>query len=168
GWVLIVYHILPVHNLFPYTTLFRSYYSTKTQDLPTVKDRGKVPDMTGYVTAGQVTDWSKIKSAVIKFNTTLPGGTVLGQIVFKGKDLTLKTDAGKTSYFRAAVMGETINPFLTENTSIKVVGKSTVNTRLHYQDTDRQDHYINVPTMTKEYNDNVDTMKSSDFALNNI
>lgn len=147
---------------------FTTYYSTKTQDLPTVKDRGKVPDMTGYVTAGQVTDWSKIKSAVIKFNTTLPGGTVLGQIVFKGKDSTLKTDAGKTSYFRAAVMGETINPFLTENTSIKVVGKSTVNTRLHYQDTDRQDHYINVPTMTKEYNDNVDTMKSSDFALNNI
>lgn len=59
---------------------FTTYYSTKTQDLPTVKDRGKVPDMTGYVTAGQVTDWSKIKSAVIKFNTTLPGGTVLGQI----------------------------------------------------------------------------------------
>lgn len=147
---------------------FTTYYSTETQDLPTVKDRGKVPDMTGYVTADQVTDWSKIKSAVIKFNTTLPGGTVLGQIVFKGKDSTLKTDAGKTSYFRAAVMGETINPFLTENTSIKVVGKSTVNTRLHYQDTDRQDHYINVPTMTKEYNDNVDTMKSSDFALNNI
>src|SRR5699024_8474089 len=48
------------------------------------------------------------------------------------------------------------------------LSKSTVNTRLHYQDTDRQDHYINVPTMTKEYNDNVDTMKSSDFALNNI
>ena len=147
---------------------FTTYYSTKTQDLPTVKDRGKVPDMTGYVTAGQVTDWSKIKSAVIKFNTTLPGGTVLGQIVFKGKDSTLKTDAGKTSYFRAAVMGETINPFLTENTSIKVVGKSTINTRLHYQDTDRQDHYINVPTMTKEYNDNVDRMKSSDFVLNSI
>ena len=147
---------------------FTTYYSTKTQDLPTVKDRGKVPDMTGYVTAGQVTDWSKIKSAVIKFNTTLPGGTVLGQIVFKGKDSTLKTDAGKTSYFRAAVMGETINPFLTENTSIKVVGKSTVNTRLHYQDTDRQDHYIDVPTMTKEYNDNVDTMESSGFALNSI
>ena len=147
---------------------FTTYYSTKTQDLPTVKDRGKVPDMTGYVTAGQVTDWSKIKSAVIKFNTTLPGGTVLGQIVFKGKDSTLKTDAGKTSYFRAAVMGETINPFLTENTSIKVVGKSTVNTRLHYQDTDRQDHYINVPTMTKEYNDNVDPMNSSDFDLNRI
>lgn len=147
---------------------FTTYYSTKTQDLPTVKDRGKVPDMTGYVTAGQVTDWSKIKSAVIKFNTTLPGSTVLGQIVFKGKDSTLKTDAGKTSYFRAAVMGETINPFLTENTSIKVVGKSTINTRLHYQDTDRQDHYINVPTMTKEYNDNVDRMKSSDFVLNSI
>ena len=147
---------------------FTTYYSTETQDLPTVKDRGKVPDMTGYVTADQVTDWSKIKSAVIKFNTTLPGGTVLGQIVFKGKDSTLKTDAGKTSYFRAAVMGETINPFLTENTSIKVVGKSTINTRLHYQDTDRQDHYINVPTMTKEYNDNVDRMKSSDFVLNSI
>src|SRR5699024_10499357 len=48
------------------------------------------------------------------------------------------------------------------------LSKSTVNTRLHYQDTDRQDHYINVPTMTKEYNDNVDTMKSSDFALNSI
>lgn len=147
---------------------FTTYYSTKTQALPNVKERGRVPDMTGYVTADQVTDWSKIKSAVIKFNTTLPGGTVFGQIVFKGKDPTLKTDADKTSYFRAAVMGETINPFLTENTSIKVVGKSTVNTRLHYQDTDRQDHYINVPTMTKEYNDNVDTMKSSDFALNSI
>lgn len=147
---------------------FTTYYSTETQDLPTVKEHGKVPDMTGYVTADQVTDWSKIKSAVIKFNTTLPGGTVFGQIVFKGKDSTLKTDAGKTSYFRAAVMGETINPFLTENTSIKVVGKSTVNTRLHYRDTDGQDHYINVPTMTKEYNDNVDTMESSHFALNNI
>ena len=147
---------------------FTTYYSTKTQALPNVKERGRVPDMTGYVTADQVTDWSKIKSAVIKFNTTLPGGTVFGQIVFKGKDPTLKTDADKTSYFRAAVMGETINPFLTENTSIKVVGKSTVNTRLHYRDADGQDHYINVPTMTKEYNDNVDTMESSHFALNNI
>ena len=147
---------------------FTTYYSTETQDLPKVTERGKVPDMTGYVTADQVTDWSKIKSAVIKFNTTLPGGTVVGQIVFKGKDSTLKTDAGKTSYFRAAVMGETINPFLTENTSIKVVGKSTVNTRLHYKDTDGQDHYINVPTMTKEYNDNVDTMNSSDFDPNSI
>lgn len=147
---------------------FTTYYSTATQDLPTVKDHGKVPDMTGYVTADQVKEWSKIKSAVIKFNTTLPGRTVLGQIVFKGKDSTLKTDAGKSANFRAAVMGETLNPFITENTTITVVGKSTINTRLHYQDTDGQDHYIDVPTMTKEYNDNVDTMKSSDFALNSI
>lgn len=144
------------------------YYSTKQQDLPTSQDRGKVPDMTGYVTSDQVSDWSKIKSAVIKFNTTLPGGSVVGQIVFKGKDSTLKTDAGKSANFRAAVMGETLNPFITENTTITVVGKSTVNTRLHYQDTDRKDHYINVPTMTKEYNDNVDPMNSSDFDLNSI
>ena len=144
------------------------YYSTEQQDLPRTQDRGKVPDMTGYVTSDQVSDWSKIKSAVIKFNTTLPSGSVVGQIVFKGKDSTLKTDAGKSANFRAAVMGETLNPFITENTTITVVGKSTVNTRLHYQDTDGKDHYIDVPTMTKEYNDNVDTMKSSDFALNNI
>lgn len=144
------------------------YYSTEQQDLPSTKDRGKVPDMTGYVTSDQVSDWSKIKSAVIKFNTTLPSGSVVGQIVFKGKDSTLKTDAGKSANFRAAVMGETLNPFITENTTITVVGKSTVNTRLHYKDTDGQDHYINVPTMTKEYNDNVDTMESSHFALNNI
>lgn len=147
---------------------FVTYYSTETQALPTTKDRGKTPDLTGYVTAAEVTDWSKVKSAIIKFNTSLPAGSIIGQIVFKGKDSNLKTDAGKTGYFRAAVMGETINPFLTENTSIKVVGKSTVNTRLHYQDTDRQDHYINVPTMTKEYNDNVDPMNSSDFDLNSI
>lgn len=144
------------------------YYSTEQQDLPSTKDRGKVPDMTGYVTSDQVSDWSKIKSAVIKFNTTLPSGSVVGQIVFKGKDSTLKTDAGKSANFRAAVMGETLNPFITENTTITVVGKSTVNTRLHYKDTDGQDHYINVPTMTKEYNDNVDTMNSSDFDLNSI
>ena len=144
------------------------YYSTEQQDLPSTKDRGKVPDMTGYVTSDQVSDWSKIKSAVIKLNTTLPSGSVVGQIVFKGKDSTLKTDAGKSANFRAAVMGETLNPFITENTTITVVGKSTVNTRLHYKDTDGQDHYINVPTMTKEYNDNVDTMNSSDFDLNSI
>lgn len=144
------------------------YYSTEQQDLPSTKDRGKVPDMTGYVTSDQVSDWSKIKSAVIKFNTTLPSGSVVGQIVFKGKDSTLKTDAGKSANFRAAVMGETLNPFITENTTITVVGKSTVNTRLHYKDTDGQDHYINVPTMTKEYNDNVDTMNSSDFDPNSI
>lgn len=144
------------------------YYSTEQQDLPSTKDRGKVPDMTGYVTSDQVSDWSKIKSAVIKFNTTLPSGSVVGQIVFKGKDSTLKTDAGKSANFRAAVMGKTLNPFITENTTITVVGKSTVNTRLHYKDTDGQDHYINVPTMTKEYNDNVDTMNSSDFDLNSI
>lgn len=144
------------------------YYSTEQQDLPSTKDRGKVPDMTGYVTSDQVSDWSKIKSAVIKFNTTLPSGSVVGQIVFKGKDSTLKTDAGKSANFRAAVMGETLNPFITENTTITVVGKSTVNTRLHYKDTDGQDHYINVPTMAKEYNDNVDTMNSSDFDPNSI
>ncbi len=144
------------------------YYSTEQQDLPSTKDRGKVPDMTGYVTSDQVSDWSKIKSAVIKFNTTLPSGSVVGQIVFKGKDSTLKTDAGKSANFRAAVMGETLNPFITENTTITVVGKSTVNTRLHYKDTDGKDHYIDVPTMAKEYNDNVDTMNSSDFDPNSI
>ena len=52
--------------------------------------------------------------------------------------------------------------------SIVISGSSTINTRLHYVDPEGKDQYVDVPTMSKTYKDNSDTMRDSDFNEKNI
>ena len=143
-------------------------YSTNTQDLPSSSVKGTQTSLEGYIPADQVTDWSQIKSIMVVFNEPIPSQDYVGRFIVKGTDPTFKEDAGKTGYIKAALTGDNFSPFTVNNSGIKIQGTSTVTARLHYQDENGVDKYIDIPAMTKTYSDNVDTLKSSDFSASSV
>ncbi|PHY97292.1 hypothetical protein CR166_07835 [Ligilactobacillus salivarius] len=143
-------------------------YSTNTQDLPSSSVKGTQTSLEGYIPADQVTDWSQIKSIMVVFNESIPSQDYVGRFIVKGTDPTFKEDAGKTGYIKAALTGDNFSPFTVNNSGIKIQGTSTVTVRLHYQDENGVDKYIDIPAMTKTYSDNVDTLKSSDFSASSV
>lgn len=143
-------------------------YSTNTQDLPSSSVKGTQTSLEGYIPADQVTDWSQIKSIMVVFNEPIPSQDYVGRFIVKGTDPTFKEDAGKTGYIKAALTGDNLSPFTVNNSGIKIQGTSTVTARLHYQDENGVDKYIDIPAMTKTYSDNVDTLKSSDFSASSV
>ena len=143
-------------------------YSTNTQDLPNSSVKGTQTSLEGYIPADQVTDWSQIKSIMVVFNESIPSQNYVGRFIVKGTDPTFKEDAGKIGYIKAALTGDNFSPFTVNNSGIKIQGTSTVTARLHYQDENGIDKYIDIPAMTKTYSDNVDTLKSSDFSASSV
>ena len=143
-------------------------YSTNTQNLPSSSVKGTQTSLEGYIPADQVTDWSQIKSIMVVFNESIPSQDYVGRFIVKGTDPTFKEDAGKTGYIKAALTGDNFSPFTVNNSGIKIQGTSTVTARLHYQDENGVDKYIDIPAMTKTYSDNVDTLKSSDFSASSV
>lgn len=143
-------------------------YSTNTQNLPSSSVKGTQTSLEGYVPADQVTDWSQIKSIIVVFNKSIPSQDYVGRFIVKGTDPTFKEDAGKIGYIKAALTGDNFSPFTVNNSGIKIQGTSTVTARLHYQDENGVDKYIDIPAMTKTYSDNVDTLKSSDFSASSV
>ena len=143
-------------------------YSTNTQDLPSSSVKGTQTSLEGYIPADEVTDWSQIKSIMVVFNESIPSQDYVGRFIVKGTDLTFKEDAGKIGYIKAALTGDNFSPFTVNNSGIKIQGTSTVTARLHYQDENGTDEYVDIPAMTKTYSDNVDTLKSSDFSASSI
>ena len=143
-------------------------YSTNTQDLPSSSVKGTQTSLEGYIPADQVTDWSQIKSIMVVFNEPIPSQDYVGRFIVKGTDPTFKEDAGKAGYIKAALTGDNFSPFTVNNSGIKIQGTSTVTARLHYQDENGVDKYIDIPAMTKTYSDNVDTLKSSDFSASSV
>ena len=143
-------------------------YSTNTQNLPSSSVKGTQTSLEGYIPADQVTDWSQIKSIMVVFNESIPSQDYVGRFIVKGTDPTFKEDAGKTGYIKATLTGDNFSPFTVNNSGIKIQGTSTVTARLHYQDENGVDKYIDIPAMTKTYSDNVDTLKSSDFSASSV
>ncbi|MDV9166627.1 mucin-binding protein, partial [Ligilactobacillus salivarius] len=143
-------------------------YSTNIQNLPSSSVKGTQTSLEGYVPADQVTDWSQIKSIIVVFNESIPSQDYVGRFIVKGTDPTFKEDAGKIGYIKAALTGDNFSPFTVNNSGIKIQGTSTVTARLHYQDENGVDKYIDIPAMTKTYSDNVDTLKSSDFSASSV
>ena len=143
-------------------------YSTNTQNLPSSSVKGTQTSLEGYVPTDQVTDWSQIKSIIVVFNESIPSQDYVGRFIVKGTDPTFKEDAGKIGYIKAALTGDNFSPFTVNNSGIKIQGTSTVTARLHYQDENGVDKYIDIPAMTKTYSDNVDTLKSSNFSASSV
>lgn len=145
------------------TGSYQILYSTKAGNNTAAKT-----DLSSYVTADQVSDWSQIKSVALKLNQlTRTDGAV--QLIMQGTDPTVASDAGKISYLTGQLWSDEHKPMtITENkggSSIKVDGQSTVKARLHYKDAQGKDQYIVLDDLTHQYKDNQDTMKSTDFTL---
>lgn len=147
---------------------FTFYYANDVQRLPSTKEKGIQPSLDNYVTGDQVKDWSKVKSIIVKFSKDIPAANQIGRFVIKGHDPNFKSDAGKTGYIRVALTGSNFTPFVSTDTGIQIVGKSTIDTRLHYVDANGEDQYIEVPSMAKTYVENKDVMNLADFDPKNI
>lgn len=151
-------------------------YSTTTTDLPTGVGTA-TPSTDHFLTEKQVRDeiakeqmsWSDVKSIAIKYDT-VKANTATKDIYIYGTDKNIAQDAGKVGKLAWGLYGgNDMPPLVNKNASkITVSGTSTIDVRLHYKDPDEKDQYINVPSMSKTYNDNVDAMKESDFSQYSI
>lgn len=144
-------------------------YSTTQADL------SNPINLSSFVTGARISDWSKVKSVAVKFGRLDTNESV--DVVMNGIDPTLPVDAGKeaslTSRLQADGLGE---PFIIRHgtkdeekyvSTIKVIGESTVKSRLHYKDDQGNDQYIDLD-LKHTYQDNQDTMNKSDFALRDV
>lgn len=120
------------------------YYSTNYYDPQTVE----VDDLTGFVPASSVSDWSKIESFKVVFSQPLTGGSVYAAKV-PAKIDDLVHNVGHSSYLSGAVFGNRILPFRVVaagdgSAKLTIDGVSTVHQKLHYKKADGTDVYIDL------------------------
>ena len=147
---------------------FTYYYATDVQRLPSTKETGVKPSLANYVPADQVTDWTKIKSIIVKFAKDIPAADQIGRFVIKGTDPHFNFDAGKTAYLRVALTGSNFTPFVVTDTGIQIKGQATIKARLHYVDATGADQYVELPMLTKRYTENQATLSPADFAATKV
>lgn len=142
-------------------------YSTSSTDLPS--DTGaKTPSTDNFLTKEQVEaekiSWSDVKSIAVKYDT-VKANSATKDIYIHGTDPDITKDAGKRVQLSWGLYGgNDMPPLVKKNASTIVIsGSSTVKTRLHYVDPKGKDQYVDVPTMSKTYQDNSDTMRDTDF-----
>lgn len=125
------------------------------------------------LTADQVTDWSKIKSIVIRMN--VPKRTS-ARAVLSMKDPQIYDHVGKTVYVANAIFSTqadspaseyylkpvVINAGDPASAKLAVTGQSTVKTVVHYKDA-QGDHYVELPDKAQTYTELQDVMNRSDF-----
>ena len=151
-------------------------YSTSSTDLPSGVGT-KTPSTDNFLTKEQVEakiasremSWSDVKSIAVKYDT-VKANSATKDIYIHGTDPDITTDAGKVAQISWGLYGGNgMPPLVKKNAStIDISGSSTVKTRLHYVDPKGKDQYVDVPTMSKTYKDNSDTMRDSDFNEKNI
>ena len=151
-------------------------YSTSSTDLPSGKG-AKTPSTDNFLTKEQVEakiasgqmSWSDVKSIAVKYDT-VKANSATKDIYIQGTDPDITTDAGKVAQISWGLYGGNgMPPLVKKNaSSIVISGSSTVKTRFHYIDPKGKDQYVDVPTMSKTYKDNSDTMRDSDFNEKNI
>ncbi|CCI87588.1 Putative mucus binding protein [Lactobacillus gigeriorum DSM 23908 = CRBIP 24.85] len=152
-------------------------YSTSSTDLPTGV-YAKTPSTEKFLTKEQVEakiashemSWSDVKSIAVKYDT-VKADSATKDIYIHGTDPDITKDAGKVAQISCGLYGGNDMPPYVNNkyvSKIVISGSSTVKTRLHYVDPKGKDQYVDVPTMSKTYKDNSDTMRDSDFNEKNI
>lgn len=144
------------------TSGFTNYYSTDSINLNTAHDDTNL--MSHFVTDDQVTDWSKIKTVLTKFDK-IPANSVYG-VHLDGVDPTIGNDPGKTDYASSVVWSDILNPLVItpgskSSASVTVSGQSTIHFKLHFKDGSQPD--IEIPSLDKTYQDGKDELKLSDF-----
>ena len=132
-------------------------YSTQPQAVTTAT----TPNLTGYVTADQVTDWSTIRSIVIQLSD-IQANTSTGRIEIPGTTDNFNQQAGKTATLQTIFYGNgakaSVNP--KGDASIAITGTSTIKTRFHYVDASGADQYVYLDDLSKTLNDNKDAFNN--------
>lgn len=136
------------------------YYSTSLYD---TSNTSATPDLSSYVTADQVTDWSAIRSVYISVGN-LPAGSSTGRIDISGTAKDFVAQANGVGYLQTALYTNNLMPTVTNKAaSIAITGTSTVNVQFHYVDDNGDDQYISLADLQKTYKDNVDTLTASTY-----
>lgn len=141
-------------------------YSTSAYDSSSTAV-GTKPDLSNYVTADQVTDWSQIRSIAIELGDITRNSQVS---VFKinGEDPTIADDAGKTIGLETYLFSDNNAPItasFSQNATITISGTSTVTAEV-VQDWDKSVvSSINLSDLTHSYTDNSGVINQSDFTL---
>ncbi|WP_156660372.1 KxYKxGKxW signal peptide domain-containing protein, partial [Secundilactobacillus odoratitofui] len=125
------------------------------------------PDTTSFMTEDELLasghSWSDVRSVYISVGS-IPVNTSTGRIQIEGTVDNLIEDAGKIGYLGSLYYANNANPSVSQKAaSIAVTGVSTVKAQFHYVDDSGQDVYIPLADLSKTYNDNVDTMNTTDF-----
>lgn len=128
--------------------------------------QGTQPDLTNFVSADQVSDWSKIQSVALVLGTISAHD---GSDIFtlNGTDLTIAQDAGKKMGLHTYLFTDELSPVtasIERNANVTINGSSTVTAGLVDVDGNPVSA-VDLSDLTKTYKDNVDTMNQSDFAL---
>ena len=115
---------------------YQVLYSTALNKL----GNGKA-DLTGYVAADQVSDWSQIKSVAI-IAKSIPSQYISGSFQINGVDKNLVYDAGKSVSLTQALYTDS-HVMITPATdpvaaTITITGTSNINAKIQYTDTDGQ------------------------------
>ena len=151
-------------------------YSTALTDL----DNAQAAAADGHwLTADQITDWSEVKSVMLKFDSKALPGKTSARVEIPLVDKDIYQHVGKSISVSSAIFSEnkassnsnlpnlTILPGEPASAKLTVIGQAKVNVKVHYKDDQGNDHYVDLPDQAKTYQEGQDIMKPEDFMTKN-
>ena len=133
-----------------------------------------------WLTANQITDWSKVKSVMLKFDSKALPGRTSARVEIPLVDKDIYQHVGESISVSSAIFSEnkassnsnlpnlTILPGKPASAKLTVTGQAKVNVKVHYKDDQGNDHYVDLPDQAKTYHEGQDIMKPEDFMTKNI
>ena len=151
-------------------------YSTALTDL----DNAQAAAADGHwLTADQITDWSEVKSVMLKFDSKALPAKTSARVEIPLVDKYIYEHVGKSISVSSAIFSEnkassnsnlpnlTILPGEPASAKLTVIGQAKVNVKVHYKDDQGNNHYVDLPDQAKTYHEGQDIMKPEDFMTKN-
>ena len=151
-------------------------YSTALTDL----DNAQAAAADGHwLTADQITDWSEVKSVMLKFDSKALPAKTSARVEIPLVDKYIYEHVGKSISVSSAIFSEnkassnsnlpnlTILPGEPASAKLTVTGQAKVNVKVHYKDDQGNNHYVDLPDQAKTYHEGQDIMKPEDFMTKN-
>ncbi len=132
-----------------------------------------------WLTADQITNWSEVKSVMLKFDSkALPARTsarveipLVDKDIYKHVGMSISVSSAIFSENKASSNSNlpnlTILPGEPASAKLTVTGQAKVNVKVHYKDDQGNDHYVDLPDQAKTYHEGQDIMKPEDFMTKN-
>lgn len=132
-----------------------------------------------WLTADQITNWSKVKSVMLKFDSKALPAKTSARVEIPLVDKDIYQHVGKSISVSSAIFSEnkassnsnlpnlTILPGEPASAKLTVIGQAKVNVKVHYKDDQGNDHYVDLPDQAKTYHEAQDIMKPEDFMTKN-
>ena len=151
-------------------------YSTALTDL----DNAQAAAADGHwLTADHITDWSEVKSVMLKFDSKALPAKTSARVEIPLVDKYIYEHVGKSISVSSAIFSEnkassnsnlpnlTILPGEPASAKLTVIGQAKVNVKVHYKDDQGNDHYVDLPDQAKTYHEGKDIMKPEEFMTKN-